>query len=534
MMISRTSRFAHSLLAAALWLAPTAAQAQTTAPPFFPLEITNIGPVGVNRMHSDNRIFRAYPGIEYNIRAAVVGGAFPYTYSLGNAPAGMTINASTGTIIWPNPQADAPNVTLTVQDSAGATRSATWNIDVTTTGFKFVDAVNGRNAANNGCSSSCGAGTVANPWRTIGDLALNDSVSDITYFRNGTYNAVDAPASIKVNGGPWQHIAFSDRADSSAPGSVMWVAYPGESPRIDFGYRAGGSAGYMIRFNGVSAYVDGFEAVNAQFIGFQFGGGRGPTFRRLRMHNLGPGGDGTNSAFIMTQSSYPEVAYGLVIQDSHFYDVLINDSDAAVTLKLYSVIKPLIEDTVQYNAMKATELKADVRQFTVRNNTFYNLTATAIGGNMHGCVSCGEGGSDMMTSGGEILFNNVRSGNPAILVNQDGQATRVHVHRNTFRGRVQVQSTDGSDGPFYFSNNVIVNSDSGTPSGSHIYHYNVTAPSRIVLANNLVGSSGDNIIDANGNLTSAYSQHLGTRGFQRGAGTVPPPSAPSNVRIIGQ
>ena len=60
----------------------------------YPLELTNIGP----SLASNNRIYRAYPGLEYNIRAAVIGGDYPYSFTLSNAPAGMTINAQTGPI----------------------------------------------------------------------------------------------------------------------------------------------------------------------------------------------------------------------------------------------------------------------------------------------------------------------------------------------------------------------------------------------------------------------------------------------------
>jgi hypothetical protein len=250
------------------------------------------------------------------------------------------------------------------------------------------------------------------------------------------------------------------------------------------------------------------------------------------MHELLLGGDGTNSAYIMSVSTYPYVSYGMVIQDSSFYDLRITDSDAAVTLKIYSQSKLLIENTVQYNGIKATEIKADVRQYTVRGNTFFNLTGAAIGGNMHGCVGC-NGGSDSYTTGGEILFNNVRSAAPALELNQDGQAIRTHIHRNTFNGRVLVERTDSADGPFYFSNNVIVNNDSGIPAGSHISHFEVD-PSRVVISNNLVGNTSANIIDANGNLTGAYSQYLGTHGYQLGSGSSVPaaPAPPTNLRIL--
>lgn len=35
---------------------------------------------------SGHRIYRAYPGLEYNIRAVVLGGAFPFRFALKDAP----------------------------------------------------------------------------------------------------------------------------------------------------------------------------------------------------------------------------------------------------------------------------------------------------------------------------------------------------------------------------------------------------------------------------------------------------------------
>lgn len=78
---------------------------QTAAPAFaskanFPLEITNIKPAGTGDppIPATNRIFRAYPGIEYNIRAAVIGGVYPYYHELSGAPGRMTIDSFTGEI----------------------------------------------------------------------------------------------------------------------------------------------------------------------------------------------------------------------------------------------------------------------------------------------------------------------------------------------------------------------------------------------------------------------------------------------------
>jgi len=459
----------------------------------YPLELTNIK----STFNSSHRIYRAYPGLEYNIRAAVIGGDYPYTYSLSNAPAGMTINASTGTISWPNPQSSA-SPTITVRDSAGVQVSATWNINVTTSGFRFVDG-------NNGQSAPTGTGTAANPWRTMADVYNNAGATDIVYWRAGTYSQLTLPRT--GAGGDWERVEWYQHAS-------IWLAYPGERPIIDFGYRAGGSErAPLIRLNDDLVYVDGFETVNSRLIGFQFTGNRqGPTFRNLRMHAHGPGTDGSNASFIMTQINTDVPCDGGVIQDSEFYGL----TGMATTLKIYSQRKLLIEDTVHRDSTVGVELKADVNQFTVRNNRFSNFSAGyALGGNMH-----------YTTTSGEMLYNLIRSSS-ALQLNNDGDTRQVWVFRNTFVGRVLVSFTDASDGPFTFSNNIIVNNDSGTPSGSHITQEEVSAPQRIVINNNLVANTSAGLVDANGNLTAANARYLGTHGYQQGpAGPVPnPPTA---------
>jgi hypothetical protein len=266
---------------------------------------------------------------------------------------------------------------------------------------------------------------------------------------------------------------------------------------------------------GTGPYVDGFETTNARIIGFQTGSPA--TFRRLRMHDLLVGGDGTNAAFIMTLTQTVPVV-GMVIQDSEFHR-----ASQACTIKIYAQEKLLIEDTVHYDAPVGIELKDDVRQYTVRSNRFNNISGHALGGNMH-----------EVTTSGEIAFNTLLQPGAdqiALDVNQDGMAGPTHIYRNTFVGRVRVRNTDSSDGPFYFSYNVIVNDDSGTPAGSHIYHESVSAPARVVITNNLVGYPSAGIVDATGMLTAGYASYIGTHGHQTVAGGATAPRAPVNVVI---
>ena len=472
------------------------AQVRDAVAQSLPLEITNIRP----NLSPASRISRAYPELEYNIRAAVVGGEYPYTFVLQNAPTGMTIDASRGSIVWSKPQQDA-NPTLVVTDAKGARTSVAWSIRVSPMGFRFIDGMRGVNAAGNGCSSACGTGAPDKPWRSISDLFHNGKAGEIVYFRTGTYALTDLPRDRP--GSPWERVEFDERQRP-----VVWLAAPEERPTIDFGYQPNVVVAPILRFGGDNVYLDGFETKNSHLIAFQFvsgsGSGFGPTFRRLRMHTHGPGIDGGNAAFIMTLSG--QLSRNGVIQDCEFFKV----TGASVTIKIYAQSKLLIEDTVHHDTPVAIELKSDVREFTVRHNSFYRVAATAIGGNMH-----------ESTTSGEILFNNVHAG-IALDLNQDGMAGRIHTYRNTFVGRVQIRNTDRADGPFVLTNNIIVTEGSrGAEGGLHREH--VTPDSRIVASNNIMTRARDGLVDAEGLLTKKGAQLLGTHGHEL-------PANPKGVR----
>jgi hypothetical protein len=510
---------------------------------FYTLEITNIGPVADGRTTA-NRIYWAYPGIDYNIRAAVVGGAFPFTYSLSNAPSGMSIDADTGEITWTNPTTDATDIVLTVTDADAAQDTATWSIDVDSTRFKFIDAVNGDNASNNGCGAGCGDGSVSAPWLDMLDLVLNDAATDLIYFRTGTYAPTDASghASAIGGGGGEQAIAITTAVHASRTGSVVWLEYPGESAIIDFGGDQTTLVdAWGVRMTGADIYVDGFEAMNASCLGFQFeanGGFRGATVRRVAFHDLGPGQNGLNCAFVDTRASAPSASYGMVIQDVSFDDMNQGGVyDAAVPIKLYSQYKTLIEDITMTDCLGGAHLKQDVRQFTVRSSDLRcdNIT---LGGNMDDCndASC-EGQTE--TSYGEIIYNFLKapltdpSNIFALDLNQSAQQGESYVYRNTIDGFVRIRNSsdssqgggsnaDGSNGPFNFERNVIINSggSGGVCVGYQLRcettgSYPVFNYAGIVTSEQLLGAAADNIIDSNGLLLGSYrTTYLGTRGWE--------------------
>lgn len=488
----------------------------------------------------NHRIFWAYPGLEYNIRASVIGGAYPFTYTLSNAPAGMTVNPATGTIVWLNPPNGATATpTITVTDMEGTTVTGTWTIAVNPTRFIFLDAVNGREFD----AVSPGTGTITNPFRKIRDLYsgsteaakfINTHVNKIAYFRQGTYfidGHLEDPGTLSLGRMPV--------SDLVKP--VAWLAYPGETPTIDgkcfaaspqIGARPCNRGAHIAFYgNGNNTYWDGLRIINMAYHGVRTEGiGNYQVFRRGTWTTQGPTERSANAGMITFYASGglgSAMGSYTTIQDNVFSEV-----DGGMCVEMYSVQRILIEDNVCHTVYSSNGFADDggvfikggeMQRVTVRANTFYNMARRAIGGNMFYLRSA------------EILFNRVYNINniggytaprdysaSAIVVNQHSEAGPVYIYRNTFMSSVVVQNTDSADGPFHFYNNVIVNND----PGNKLRFENVSDPSRIILTNNLVGTPSENIVHPNGNLTPAYSLHLGLLGYQKG--NVP---APRNLRF---
>lgn len=482
----------------------------------FPRSAETAPAPGQPTISPNHRIFWAYPGIEYNIRAAVIGGAYPYTFSLSHAPEGMTIHPGTGEISWLSPRAGTSvTPTITVLDSNNSTVSTSWTIMVDASRFIFLDAVNGREFD----ASPPGQGTLKSPFKKIRDLMegtdyeskrRNRHADKIAYFRQGTYVIDGYIERFSTHGGRMAVL------ETHKP--VAWLAYPGEQPVIDgqciaatpqIGKRPCNS-GHHIAFYGNShnTYVDGFRVTNMAYFGFRVEGmGNYQVFRRNYFTRLGPTERSINEGWITTASSGNDrMGSYMTIQDNVFEEV-----DAGSCIKLYSTQRTLIEDnicranydTTGHHSSEGIAIKGGpLDRITVRHNIIYDITQRGIGGNMHGLGSA------------DILFNriyNIRtSEGTALEVNQDGMANNVRIYRNTIVGPVWVRNTDAEDGPFTFSENIIINND----SGNHLYYYEVKDPTRIIFNNNLVGRPSDKTLDQNLDLTPAFSSHLGTRGYQ--------------------
>lgn len=182
--------------------------------------------VGKSAISSSHRIFWAYPGIVYNIQAAVIGGVYPYTYSLtSGVPGDMAVNSSTGEITWTAPSpADGTSygpITLSVTDAENTTVTSSWTVTVDSTKFYFIDA----DAANGG------TGTLASPFNEMSDL-VGASINKIVYLRASTPTYHFHGFSYGTGGTLGFFRRFTANTNSL---SCQWIAYPGESPVINMG-----------------------------------------------------------------------------------------------------------------------------------------------------------------------------------------------------------------------------------------------------------------------------------------------------------
>lgn len=514
-------------LALVLWSAAASAQDH------YPLEITSPLPVGAvpNGLDADNRVYWAYPGLEYRIRTACIGGDYPYTYSLSGQPAGMEIVAgpattsgpsnTAGTITWTPASESDDDVSITVRctDRDGDFTESTWGIDVVASRFKFIDAVNGSNA---------NAGTLASPWQTLSKAYDSSGANSICYFRTGTYTPAGITVTNADDANGEERVEWRD--DSRC---TVWIAYPGDSPVLDFEYTGTGfpyNTGDSVprfRMSGETTWVEGLDVTRCMTMCFQLSRSarRGVMVYRNTIHDTGPGADiGGNHSQIMWVQLYgsggvPDTqGWGDVVQNNTF-----SNTSTQTTLKGYSWLKALVADNSVTNSpgIEAIALKSDISQFTVRGNL---LTDAAIGGNLNDTEDA---------TFGEIAFNRVIWTTTGFHVGDSKVNTigAFYVYRNTFVSPIAILNVATADGPYTYGTNVIVNSGgSGSPAVCTALRATCTSiadATRIVdSGTNLVGAAADSIVDANGNLVGSYrTTYLGTRGYELSdvAQTVPDP-----------
>lgn len=474
----------------------------------FDLEIINIKPAGTGSpaIPATNRIFRAYPGIEYNIRAAVVGGEYPYTYSLSNAPAGMTINSATGEITWTNPQASASNIQLSVTDQESTTVSATWSITVTSSTSDFIFIQSGYSGTE--------TGNISQPYSSLANMLSSEtSTTKIVYFKSGTYPMVD-------------HNSSADYVMNIDSSPKTWIAYPGANVILQGGSSTAQDAHCVYTIN--HFYFDGLEFRDVVNYGIYTGNGAlYKTVRRCKFDGLVPTDNVNNNyGFIFISSSVTDGYYD-VIQDNEFTDW----TGASAIGSIYDSNKMLIENNRIHSPRAPSTYSGIGLPIGIASkvsNDYLTIRGNAVTMN-RGYLAAGHNAMYYTGVYNEICFNLfVNTGTSLNLWDWEiGFQKQTKYWRNTTIAPIAHRSSSNT-GPYTYIGNVI--SNSGAPySADHtvtelISHSNTIPLSAIAtVSNNLTNTNAALLVDAANNykLVSAHSAYVGSRGWQFADGSTP-------------
>jgi hypothetical protein len=423
---------------------------------------------------STNRIFRAYPGIPYNIRAAVIGGAYPYRFALSNAPTGMTVNQYTGEINWPDPQTSATDIALSVTDNDDRTTNTSWSITVGTSGFLFVDAD----------YSGTQTGSISQPYSSMANLFSNqtNNINAIVYFRAGTYSMPSGFGSL-----------------GSRPHN--WIGYPGETVTINMEQRQG-------VWTEASPYFDSLRFTNMLNHGIHLYGPRHyQTIRRCIYDGITKSGsENHNEGFIPVLASEGTPGYGLVIQDNE----LKNFTNAQAIGSLYRCNKALIEN----NYIHSDDQSTTYAQGIGAKHRTNNLTVRGNKGLMSRDAPFSSlGDTSANWDIGYNLFVRTNSLSAWAYQQWEPAQSTSNIYRNTIVGGIEhAMGCDWNVGPFVYQNNVVVNTTGGIPSGSC-----VTDTDNLKTSNLAATVDADNEYK----LVSGQSQYVGNRGWQFGSGSTP-------------
>lgn len=389
-----------------------------------------------------NRFYRAYPGLEYSVPVSAIGGVFPYHYTLTVAPVGMTIDAKTGVITWPNPSVGEVEVTLQVIDAANAVQEVRWPITVTAEGWLFVDA-----AAPEG-----GTGTREAPFKTLlalyGGSAREAKYSDVNkgkfvYIKNGTY-LLDG---FIPNG---RDVQWTQRQP------VVFLAYPGHRPVLDLTERFFFADATLDNF-----YLDGFDVtpMTAKF-GFRLTGSSSDvTFWRVRFSDFAASTGSDNQSCIMACAGGDGKRWAVVDCDftriHHGYGIIG-----------YTVEKLLVgrcsftemDDPTGSSSLPVGP-KVDCQRWVIRENHFARNAVQNVwlyyahhegSENPYGEIEVAYNLIEASDAPGAYALTIKQSANPVVLPS--------YIYRNTIIGRIALFQYKLEDAPMHFRDNVLVSS----------------------------------------------------------------------------
>lgn len=472
-----------------------------------------------------NRYYKAYPDREYKVRIGAIGGLYPYTYAIVeptttcNNTNAVTLDSSTGILTW-TPQVGDSGCTMSVSvtDTESTTVTREWAITVSTTGVYFLDSVGGLTVAEGGL------GTLASPWKTIDDLLEAGTVSADTmaYFKTGTYNLDNL--TLDLHGEYPNGYGYAKDISSGDNKPVIWLAYPGDTPTIDFGSSGWEDQAPHFKIIDNDLYISGFTLTNCWNFCFQGLMDRS-VFSWNTFTNLRNGQDGANSAFVMSSGSGVGQRHYSYYHDNSFANVFINtDHPGGAFLKFYSETKSLFEQNTLSNengsnttSQEGLSWKGYNTYSVTRLNSINYITDHAIGGSADQ--------NDEQT----VEFNLVRNcgtGDGVVVSERGTQSVEYH-YRNTYMCPVKIGGmaspyTSATDN-FRFTDNVIQNANATYDNigGLAVYPGATVDWDGVTQVGDLYAASG--IVDTDGNLQGEFrTTYLGTKGYELATSSTPP------------
>lgn len=537
---------------------------------------------------SGHRALKAYTGMTYEIPFTVIGGCYPFTFSITNAPSGMTVAgwyttltgapAATGSatgdwgvVTWTNPTSDASNVGFRVIDNCGTVKTETLTtISVTTSGFKFIDAVNGHAAASNG---GTGDGSQGNPWLTINDAYENATSQTILYLYpraqvsaggvlTGTaYTYTDIPTGggctlpnfpetrIDINEASRWSAMIRDPRGSATDEAVInynfsgtWDSCPNPAYQRIVGDR--------IWFDGITFFKMHTKGVEIRS-GSLFNGW---VFWRNKCDTYGPGYGGSNSACLMTANTQSTHRYGSVFVGNRGFRGAGTGDNHTDMLKTYTENALLVAgNTTTGQTSSGTDgefsIKGTHTWVEVRDNRCYSMASgqACLGGNTAGIGPYEIRYNNFVVSG---LGSNGMSAMAIHIGQGPGTVSGVKIFRNTLFGRVRFWNAGPWSGSVDLTRNVVINQDNaqatpylcdGTSSSTEWGDCSGTPVPTFSLTSNYTSTtSGD--IDSNGLLTGTARTNHGPdsatpKGFELATGAAPAPTvlsvSPDNGTTLG-
>lgn len=490
-----------------------ASAATATAADFSPFQLKVIQPkAGLDK---NNRFYRAYPGIPYNVQIVGVGGEYPYTYRLVSGPSGMSVAADTGVLTWTPPSEGVMSATIEIKDQRGATDSVTWNIEVTKERFLFVDSKKG---------SSRGKGTIDDPLGSVSDIyggthyeakRAGTYRNHFVYFREGNY-VLDGYRE-------------DPRVQWTENQPVVLMAYPGEKPVLDL------SSTYLwadSRLN--NFYLEGFTIPNMATAlrndpdshkGFRItGSSSNVTFRNNSFNNLALSDDTHQNQSVIMATAASQVGQNWAIVGNEFKNVHraygIVGYDTA-----YVAVQGNTFDNFTHNK-HAIGPKKGCEHWYIRENKLTNIQGDAI------WLYWAPG--DRSPYGNMEISFNFTDASRAVLFNQKQATTHLpaYIFRNTLVGDIEYRGIVSGSANQPIHNNIIINdiAASGGVSRGIRCTSGCSAPQKITDdENNRVYSRSQrsSVVDSQGRLIGNYRNAsagiLGVYGWEL-AGGAPGPS----------